>query len=83
MVTETANRCGLRIVTGAADATQLAQVLLNIIQYNQKIESASKSPRLQPEVQSLKVSVEGIVEHFFKGNDPPYIGKNYSVLIFH
>ena len=59
VATETGGRCGTRFVTGAADATLLAQVFMNLLQFNQSATDAVRSPRIHTKPQSHSLDLEG------------------------
>lgn len=59
IATESGGRCGTRFVTGAADATLLAQVIMNILQFNQSAADAIRSPRIHAKPQTSVLDLEG------------------------
>ncbi len=59
VATETGGRCGTRFVTGAADATLLGQVIMNLLQFNQSAADAVRSPRIHTKPQSHSLDLEG------------------------
>lgn len=59
VATETGGRCGTRFVTGSADATLLAQVIMNILQFNQTAADAIRSPRIHAKPQNFTLDLEG------------------------
>lgn len=46
IATETESRCGTRFVTVSADATLLAQTVMNVLQFDQSPADAIRSPRI-------------------------------------
>jgi gamma-glutamyltranspeptidase len=59
IATETNGRCGTRFVTGSADATLLAQVVMNLLQFNQSAADAIRSARIHSKPQSSSLELEG------------------------
>ena len=59
IATETGSRCGTRFVTGSADATQLAQVIVNLLEFNQSAADAVRSPRIHSKPQTHSLDLEG------------------------
>ena len=60
IATETNVRCGTRFVTGSADATLLAQVIMNLLQFNQSATDAIRSARIHTKPQTASLDLEGI-----------------------
>ncbi|XP_032780767.2 glutathione hydrolase 7 [Daphnia magna] len=60
VATETGGRCGTRFVTGSADATLLAQVIMNILQFNQTAADAIRSPRIHAKPQNFNLDLEDV-----------------------
>ncbi|XP_046458585.1 glutathione hydrolase 7-like [Daphnia pulex] len=58
IATETNGRCGTRFVTGSADATLLAQVVMNLLQFNQSAADAIRSARIHSKPQSSSLELE-------------------------
>lgn len=56
---ESGSRCGTRFVTGAADASLLAQVVFNVLQFNQTIEESVRRVRLHTQATNHILRTEG------------------------
>lgn len=59
VATETGGRCGTRFVTGGADASLVAQVVFNVLQFNQTIEEAVRRVRLHTQATNHVLRTEG------------------------
>ena len=61
VVTETGSRCGTRFITGGGDASLVAQVVFNVLQFNQTVEEAVRRVRLHTQATNHVLRTEGMI----------------------